>query len=99
MAHAENIDEVAGAGPEELRSLAVSRLKKRRDFQAHLFAFAVINVLVWGVWAFTGQGYPWPAWLTGAWAIGVIFNGWDVYVRRPITEDEIRREVDRLSRG
>jgi hypothetical protein len=31
--------------------------------------------------------------------VGVIINAWDVYLRRPITEDEIRRETDRLAHG
>jgi hypothetical protein len=26
----------------------------------------------------------------------VVANGWDVYGRRPITEDEIRQEADQL---
>jgi hypothetical protein len=30
------------------------------------------------------------------WGIGLAFNAWDVYVRRPITEDEIRHEMQRL---
>jgi hypothetical protein len=75
---------------------ALARLKKRRDFQAHLVAFLVINAAVWVIWATTGQGYPWPAWLTGAWGIGLVLNAWDVYFRRPITEAEIEREISRL---
>ena len=30
------------------------------------------------------------------WGVGLAANAWDVYGRRPITEDEIRRETDRL---
>lgn len=97
MTHAEDIDEVAGASADDLRGVAIRRLKKRREFQTHLFAYIVINGLVWAVWALTGKGYPWPLWLSGLWAIGLIFNAWDVYVRRPITEEEIRDEVDKLS--
>ena len=39
---------------------------------------------------------PWPLWLTLAWGLGIVFNAWDVYARRPITEAEVRREIDRL---
>ncbi|HEY0389573.1 MAG TPA: 2TM domain-containing protein [Gaiellales bacterium] len=98
MAHTQDIDEVVGPTADDLRDLAVRRLKKRRDFHAHLFAYAVINAMVWAIWAITGDGYPWPAWLTLGWGIGLIFNAWDVFMRRPITEDDIRHEVDRLSR-
>ncbi len=79
-----------------LRQEAIARLKKRRDFEAHVLVYVVVNAAVWIIWATTGHGYPWPAWMTGAWAIGLILNGWDVYARREITEDDIAREVDRL---
>jgi hypothetical protein len=32
------------------------------------------------------------------WGIGVLLNAWDVYGRRPISEHEIAREVERLRR-
>jgi hypothetical protein len=34
--------------------------------------------------------------VTLGWGIGVVFNAWDVYFRHPITEAEIRHEMDRL---
>jgi 2TM domain len=77
------------------REDAVVRLKKQRDFQGHLVAYLVVNTAVWVVWALTGAGYPWPAWLTGLWGIGLLMNAWDVYFRQPITETDIEREIDR----
>jgi hypothetical protein len=81
---------------EDERQEAIDRLKKRRDFANHLAAFVVINAAVWALWAATGSGYPWPAWLTGLWAIGVVLNAWDVYFRRPITEQDVQHELERL---
>ena len=78
------------------REAALLRLKKRRDLQSHVLAYVVINSAVWGVWAVTGDGYPWPAWITGLWAIGLVFNVWDVYFRTPITEDDVQREIERV---
>jgi hypothetical protein len=97
-------NEIVGDTPDVLRDQAVRRIRKRRDFHTHLFVYCVVNAMVWAVWAFIGQtsggyGYPWPAWMTVGWGLGVIMNAWDVYLRRPITEDEIRREADRLARG
>jgi hypothetical protein len=37
--------------------------------------------------------------VTLLWGLGLTFNAWDVYFRRPITEEEIRREMDRLADG
>ena len=77
------------------RDQALRRLKQKRDFQSHVVAFCVVNAAVWVIWSVSGAGYPWPAWLTGLWAIGLILNAWDVYVRRPITEREVQREIER----
>jgi hypothetical protein len=85
--------------PTSDRELALRRLRKQRDFQAHLVAFVVINAAIWAIWAFTGAGYPWPAWLSGCWGIGLILNAWEVYWRRPITETDVERELERLHAG
>jgi hypothetical protein len=82
--------------PTSDREAALLRLKKRRDLRGQVFAYGVVNVLVWAIWAATGAGNLWPAWLTGIWAIGLLFNAWDVYFRAPITENDVRREVERL---
>jgi len=52
--------------------------------------------VVWTIWALTGSGFPWPAFMTAAWGIGVIMNAWDVYGRKPITQAQIQHELDRL---
>jgi hypothetical protein len=80
----------------ELRERALKRIKQRRDFGGHLVAYVVINAALWAIWALTSAGYPWPVWVSGAWAIGLLLNAWDVYGRRPITEADIRREIARL---
>jgi hypothetical protein len=94
------IDDVVATSEEGLREQALQRVKKRREFHTHLFAYLTINVLLWGVWAIIGVAahswYPWPLWVTLGWGIGVVFNAWDVYFRHPITESEIRHEMDRL---
>jgi hypothetical protein len=78
------------------RERALARLHKKRDFKSHLVTYVVVNAALWAVWAATGAGYAWPAWVTGGWAIGLILNFWDVYMRAPISEAEVRREIDRL---
>lgn len=93
-------DEVLASSPEGLRDQALRSLKKRRDLHTHAFAYFTVNVLVWGIWviigATSGSWFPWPAFLTLPWGIGLALNAWDVYFRRPITEAEIQREADRL---
>jgi hypothetical protein len=81
---------------DELREQAVSRLKKRRDFHAHIFIYVAVNSVLVIIWAVTGAGFFWPIFPILGWGIGVAANAWDVYGRKPISEDEIRRETERL---
>ncbi len=100
MADTDIQDEVVADSPELLREQALRRVKKRHDFHSHVFVYLSVNIVLWGIWAVIGvtsdSWNPWPLWVTLAWGLGVIFNAWDVYVRRPITEAEIRREMDKL---
>lgn len=86
--------EIEQSGSE--REQAIERLKKRRDLRGHIVAYVVVNAALWAIWAVTGAGYPWPAWVTGGWAIGVLLNVWDVYFRAPITSAEVEREMRRV---
>jgi 2TM domain-containing protein len=81
---------------QELRKLAVSRLKKKRDFSTHVVIYVIVNAMLVGIWAVTGAGFFWPIFPILGWGIGVGANAWDVYGRKPITEDEVRRETERL---
>jgi len=82
--------------PVNERDEALARLKKRRDLQAHVVTYVVVNAALWAIWAVTGAGYPWPAWVTGGWGLGLMLNVWDVYGRAPITEADVQREIERL---
>jgi len=101
MADTDLAEEVIASSPEGLRDQALRSIKKRRDFHTHAFVYLTINLLVWGVWAIigttSGSWFPWPMFMTLGWGIGLVFNGWDVYVRRPISEADVQREVERLA--
>jgi uncharacterized membrane protein len=83
-------------GESALREEAIRRLRKKRDFRSHVVAYVLVNALLVGIWAITGAGYFWPVFPILGWGIAVAFNAWDVYGRRPITEEEIQREQSRL---
>ena len=80
------------------RDKAVQRLKKRRDFRAHLLVYVLVNGFVVLIWAITGSGFFWPVFPMAAWGIGLVLNAWDVYWRREITEQDIRHEMEREDR-
>ncbi len=77
------------------REQARKRLQDRRDFGSHLVAYVVVNAFLIGVWAMTGAGYFWPAWVLAGWGIGLVLHAWDVFFRRPITEADIDEEIRR----
>ena len=37
-----------------------TQLQRWRDFQAHVVAYLVINIVFVAIWALTGQGFFWP---------------------------------------
>ena len=55
---------------EELRELAVKRLKEKREFWQHLVAYVVVNAALIGIWALGGGGYFWPGWVLFGWGSG-----------------------------
>jgi hypothetical protein len=82
-----------------LRDKAVRQLKKKRDFRGHLLVYVLVNAFLVVIWVLTDpHGSFWPVFPIAAWGIGVIMNAWDVYGRQEITEEDIHREIGRLSR-
>jgi hypothetical protein len=78
------------------RDQAVTQLKKRRDFHGHLLVYVLVNAFLVVIWAVVDiHGFFWPIFPIVAWGIGVVMNAWDVYWRHPITEADIKREIER----
>lgn len=94
-------EDLVANSPEALREQALRRLKQRRDFKGHALAYVLVNLVVWGVWVVIGisshSWWPWPVFVTLGWGIGLVMNAWDVYLRRPITEEELQREIEHLN--
>ncbi len=63
-----------------------SRVALRSGYGASTVALVAVNVTLWVVWALTGAGYPWPAWVTGACGLGLLANSWaGLAIRRDTT--------------
>lgn len=84
--------------PGNARESAVRRLTARRDFGTHAVVYLVFNAALVCIWYLTGHGYFWPGWIVGLWGAGLLIHAWDVWGRRPITEADITRELDRQNR-
>ena len=89
-------------GEGDLRDLAIRQLQKRRKFRAHLTVYVLVNSLLWLIWgilfATGGPWFPWPVFPLVGWGIGLAFHAGETH-RAGFREEEIRREVDRLSRS
>lgn len=77
------------------RAAARKRVLAKRKLRGDLVAYVVVNLFLIGVWAFTGQGYFWPAWVLAGWGVGLALQAWDAYFRAPVTEHDVDRELDR----
>jgi len=71
---------------------ACTRVEKKRKFTSDVVAYVVINAFLVGVWAVTGFGYFWPGWVLAAWGVFLVLDAWNLYYRKPITEEDIERE-------
>lgn len=80
------------------RDVARRRVQAKRDFVSHTVTYVVVNAFFVGIWAFTGSGYFWPAWVIGGWGVGLVLHGWDVFLRRPVTEADVDEELSRSHR-
>ncbi|HET7517178.1 MAG TPA: 2TM domain-containing protein [Actinomycetes bacterium] len=78
-----------------LREQATVRLRKKRDFFAHLLAYVLFNGALVIIWALTGASFFWPVFPMLAWGIGLVFHAWDVY-QGPLSEQQIEREMKRM---
>ena len=85
----------APAPESDPRVEARKRIEARRALGSHAIVYLVVNAFLIGVWWFTGAGYFWPAWIIGGWGIGLALNTWEVLFRRPITDEDIERELRR----
>lgn len=85
---------------DELRRVAIARLKKKRDFRSHAFVYIVMNIAFWAAWAINGAAntwdFPWPVFPTVIWGLFVLGHARDLYWRDPLREDLVQREIEGL---
>ena len=81
----------------EARHAAVQRLQHRRGLINYILGGVVLSLLMVAIWFFTGRGYFWPMWVMVSFAIGLIFMAVSSFTNKPITEEEIQREMQKGS--
>ena len=80
------------------REAARKRVEKKHKFRGDVVVYVVVNLFLIGLWAATGFGYFWPGWVLAGWGLLLLLDVWNAYYRRPITDQEIDKEL-RAGRG
>ena len=86
-----------------LREAAIASLKRKRRFVEDAVGYVTVNGVLWLIWALTDRStngsMPWPAWVSLVWGFFLAIDAWRAFGRwprslhRPITEEDIEREM------
>ena len=82
------------AAPPDLQA-AMERIRAKRSFGRHATIYVAVNLLLVAIWAITSRGYFWPIWPLLGWGVALGVSYWRAFFHRPISDDEIRREVEK----
>lgn len=82
---------------DDSRHQAIQRLHQRRSFLNYVIGAIVVSILMVVIWALTGRGYFWPAWVMAGFLVGLVFMGISMAMNKPITEDQIQKEMQKGS--
>jgi adenylate cyclase len=84
---------------------AIKRIQAKRGFKVHATVYVAVNLFLVAIWALTGPGSAnhgdgsgsdfWPIWPILGWGVGLGAHYLTVFHRRPISADEIRREIEK----
>jgi hypothetical protein len=77
---------------------AKKKLKAKRDFYMHLFAYIGVNILLVIINLLTSPQYIWFKWPLVGWGIGLLIHALGVFVfprRLAITEQMIEKEMNK----
>jgi class 3 adenylate cyclase len=74
---------------------AIERIEAKRAFGRHVTVYVAVNLLLIAIWAITSRGYFWPIWPILGWGVGLGAHYWGAFLKRPISDEEIRRELEK----
>jgi len=74
------------------------KAEARVGFKKHLTTYVLVNIFIWIIWYFTTapyyDGFPWAAYVTLGWGIGIVANYIQVYVNDGV--DAVEKEYEKL---
>ena len=81
---------------DDRRAAAIDRIAKKREFRTHALVYCAVNTLLVVIWAVSGARYFWPIWPIAGWGVALALHAWQIYGQKPISEDDIMKEMHRL---
>ena len=90
------MDEFARAA---FREREARQIIKRRHFYVHLAIYVAVNLMLIGIWALVGGGFPWFLFPLMGWGIGVVAHGATAFLLANPDDVVLEREQRRLSGG
>ena len=76
--------------------------QKKADFTKYLYAYFIVNIILWVLWWFTeGRSTglslnSWPIWIMLGWAIGMAFKYFEAYhgLKKDTAEQEYKNQEE-----
>ncbi len=79
------------------RDAAIHRLNRKRGFVSYVVGAVLVSLLMVVIWALSGGGYFWPAWVMLAFVVGLVVMGINMLINKPLTDEQINREMQKGS--
>jgi len=89
------MDEFAQAA---FREREARQILKRRTFYLHLAIYLAVNVMLIGIWALAGGGFPWFLFVVLGWGVGIVAHGASAFLLAHPDDIVLQREQRRLAK-
>ena len=78
------------------REREARQILKRRTFYLHLSIYLAVNLMLIGIWALAGGGFPWFLFVLMGWGIGIVAHGASAFLLAHPDDIVLQREQRRL---
>jgi hypothetical protein len=80
------------------REREARQILRHRAFYLHLAVYVAVQLVLLGIWAMAGGGYPWFLFPLMGWGIGVVAHGAAAFLMANPNDIVLAREQKRLTK-
>lgn len=81
------------------REREARRILRRRAFLVHAAVYVAVNLMLVGVWALAGGGFPWFLFPLMGWGVGLVAHGASAHLLSDPSDVLLEREQRRMAEG